>query len=64
MWQQEQAGRCPGCGVWPYETDENPDKYVARETHCVTCAQLESGRERMRDNPLKGMHMHLRLSDG
>lgn len=64
MWQTEQAERCPGCGVWPWETDEDPDKYTAEGIHCITCAKLETRREADRDSLLKGMSTCLRLADG
>lgn len=45
VWQGEQAQRCPTCGRYDWEQEEDPDAWVAGIHLCVFCASVEKLKE-------------------
>ena len=42
VWQAEQAGKCPQCGTWRWEWDENPYAWFVDHDTCMGCLQVDS----------------------
>ena len=41
MWAHEQAGRCPDCGTWDWEWDEDETAWYADTWRCRGCEQKD-----------------------
>lgn len=41
MWQREQTQKCPDCGTYDWEWEEDPEAWEADLHWCIGCLYLE-----------------------
>ena len=64
VWQSEQAQKCPTCGTFDWEWEEDPEAWVADIHWCLGCKQIEELRERTAREALHPEGYQLRLYRG
>ena len=47
VWQAEQHGKCPQCGTWRWEWDENPYAWFVDHDTCMGCLQVDGYRRQL-----------------
>jgi hypothetical protein len=49
VWQAEQGGKCPDCGTFDWEWEEDGSAWTAGIHWCLGCKQLEELRDQSRE---------------
>lgn len=64
MWQVEQYDRCPDCGTFAWEYEEDPQAWTAGIHWCLGCKSIEEVREETAAKALHTEGYKLRLYRG
>lgn len=64
MWQAEQNRKCPSCGTFDWEWEEDPEAWSADIHWCLGCRSLELLGERTAREALHPEGYKLRLYKG
>lgn len=54
VWDEERAARCPSCGTWDWEWDENPDAWHADTWRCHGCERRDQLRRSLDQGSMQG----------
>jgi hypothetical protein len=64
VWQTEQAQKCPTCGTFDWEQEEDPEAWQAGIHWCVFCKQVEELKVQTAQTALHPEGYKLRLYRG